>query len=397
MRKSDDLRDTIGSLIDSKKEGVYWDFKKDYYHDNKKYDLIHDVLCLANAEHHGDRYLIFGVEDGTFAIKGVKDDGVEKLTTHNITTMFRGQHFAYSRYPNISLEKMTISDKTLYVIVIKNGPLKPYYLQRDIQKSLKDSKPLRAGVIYSRVMDTNTPKNAVACPDAVEAMWKERFGLSTFQSPMERLFLYIQQPTKWIQATDKDREYHYYKDYPEFTFKFDGADRYKNHTDEWARGEIGYHYNHGNKTSIINFYYHSTMLHSTFYVGFDGGKKEMVSPTEMAVGKGKIYYHLKDSFNYKVQAFFVKKHNGKDDSKNLNISRGLKDRKGKFSFSIPVFDNESQLHTFLEYLYEKDPKKNQNSISGSGVVDPFFDDKKEEQNAIFYRLVDAFEEWKNSA
>lgn len=48
-------------LIASGKEGVYWDFKQEYSQEAKVIDLIHDIICLANADHDGDRYLIFGV------------------------------------------------------------------------------------------------------------------------------------------------------------------------------------------------------------------------------------------------------------------------------------------------------------------------------------------------
>ena len=52
----------VQDLIYIGTEGVYWDFK--LKHHLKKEVLIHDVLCLAKAEHDGARFLILGVEDG---------------------------------------------------------------------------------------------------------------------------------------------------------------------------------------------------------------------------------------------------------------------------------------------------------------------------------------------
>lgn len=51
----------IRNLINSKTEGQYWDFKREPHKDNKT--LVHDILCLSNAKHDGDRFLIIGVDD----------------------------------------------------------------------------------------------------------------------------------------------------------------------------------------------------------------------------------------------------------------------------------------------------------------------------------------------
>ena len=51
MTEQDALLATISTLINRKAEGTYWDFKHE--HHRCKADLIHDVLCLANARHTG--------------------------------------------------------------------------------------------------------------------------------------------------------------------------------------------------------------------------------------------------------------------------------------------------------------------------------------------------------
>ena len=40
-----EIRDIIERLIDQRAEGVYWDYKEQ--HHTCKYDLVHDMLCLA--------------------------------------------------------------------------------------------------------------------------------------------------------------------------------------------------------------------------------------------------------------------------------------------------------------------------------------------------------------
>ncbi len=55
------MENLIVQLIESKKEGTWWDFKRE--HHSCSLDLLHDILCLSNVIHLGDRYLIIGVSD----------------------------------------------------------------------------------------------------------------------------------------------------------------------------------------------------------------------------------------------------------------------------------------------------------------------------------------------
>ncbi|WP_224358814.1 hypothetical protein [Klebsiella grimontii] len=48
------------------------------YHQNNA-ALVHDILCMANVLHDGDRYLIFGVTDEGL-ITSVPEDGKQLLT-----------------------------------------------------------------------------------------------------------------------------------------------------------------------------------------------------------------------------------------------------------------------------------------------------------------------------
>ncbi len=40
------IQEEAPKLIALKREGAYWDFKKEWHKDNS--ELIHDILCLAN-------------------------------------------------------------------------------------------------------------------------------------------------------------------------------------------------------------------------------------------------------------------------------------------------------------------------------------------------------------
>lgn len=43
MNKSEILE-----LVLLKQEGSYWDFKREWYSPDKKADLLHDIICMAN-------------------------------------------------------------------------------------------------------------------------------------------------------------------------------------------------------------------------------------------------------------------------------------------------------------------------------------------------------------
>ena len=187
MSSQENLRETIVTLIRRRAEGTYWDFKRCHHDEN--YELIHDVLCLANANHRGDRFLIFGVNNEDFSLHSVTC-GHRRRTQASIADLFRNHasKFFQSRLPEFWLQEITLDGTFLDVLVIKDMPHKPYYLVQRIQE-------LRAHHIYTRVSDTNTPKPDAAQPHEIERMWRERFGLAL--SPLEKVQLYLDDPRSW--------------------------------------------------------------------------------------------------------------------------------------------------------------------------------------------------------
>ena len=53
----------ISQLINLKQEGRYWDFKRQWYSNNKKGDLLHDIICMANNLTDKDGLIIIGVDE----------------------------------------------------------------------------------------------------------------------------------------------------------------------------------------------------------------------------------------------------------------------------------------------------------------------------------------------
>jgi hypothetical protein len=164
------MKELIKNLVKRGKEGTWWDFKLKHHENLTK--LLHDILCLANVIHDGDRYIIIGVSKD-YKIVGVNKCNV-RYTQADILDYLKAKKFAGDNIPNILIDTILIDENEIDVITIKNERLKPYYLISDENKK---GEKLRGGVIYSRLGDTNTPVDKCANPNEVELMWRERFGL----------------------------------------------------------------------------------------------------------------------------------------------------------------------------------------------------------------------------
>ena len=200
-----DLTRIIGDLVATRKEGDHWDFKREPH--DKIGDLIKDIICLANSpQHTGDRYIIYGVDD-TGTVVGLQPDA--RRTQADIVSTLFNVGFAGGVYPDIYLEQIELQDQRLEVLVIKDRPEKPYYLQKEYNKR---GVRLNPGTVYSRVRDSNTPSDQVASSHDIERMWRERFGLD--QTPFQRVQNYLLDKDRWIETSENTW---FYSQCPEFT------------------------------------------------------------------------------------------------------------------------------------------------------------------------------------
>jgi predicted HTH transcriptional regulator len=81
------LTSEVLSNLTSQAESEFLDFKE-IYTDFKAY--IHDILCLLNSNSNSDRYIIFGVRDGSREIVGIENDpNRKKWKENNISDFIR--------------------------------------------------------------------------------------------------------------------------------------------------------------------------------------------------------------------------------------------------------------------------------------------------------------------
>lgn len=178
-------REKLGALL-SQGESECADFKEIYYLDEegrqnqeeqkkKKVDFLHDILCMANSYFPDDRYIVFGIKDSG-EIVGVSEEAFQKIQESQIIDLMRNAGLNKPLYNYVKLQKLSYGEKKLLVLRIKNVPQKPFFLEKDYGCK---QKIIRAGVVYTRNKDSNTPINQSASDDEVSLMWRERFGLDT--------------------------------------------------------------------------------------------------------------------------------------------------------------------------------------------------------------------------
>lgn len=344
----------IKRLISLKQEGSYWDFKREWYSQDKKADLLHDIICMANNLSNRDGYIIIGIdEENDYSTFSLKDD-INRKNTQQLVDFLRDKHFAGGVRPVVSVESNLFGENNLDVIVVHNSDETPFYLTDNYQSVMSNN-------IYTRVMDSNTPKNKSADISHIEMLWKKRFGL--LASPLERMKIYLHDATLWDESSDDNSiEKLYYRFSPEFTIQSVIDD-----------SKDGYQYYLFNQTDIhprwydINLYYHQTMLTSLEGLSLDGGRYFTPSPRTDGVSLTEYHnwdvtfkYFIKNSMDYIVHEFYY--HPDGDDQ---TIAHD------KFMECILVFDNENEKEKFKEFILRNWGRKEKYS---ENIWTPYFEE-----------------------
>jgi hypothetical protein len=266
------------------KESETLDFKQKFHARN--IDLLHDILCLANAYSEGDRYLVFGVTDKKQLV-GIEDDANMKSNAM-IQDLLRASKF--NRIPSVKLDSQSFDGHTVAVLVIKNRPDKPFFLVAD---KIEGNDRIRAGIIYTRIGDTNIPLQESAPEDHIELMWRERFGLGL--DPLSRLERLVEEKEKWIKVGDES--YLYHQSFPEFTIR-NGEDLNDHFVMDWTKtfpDPTAWSY-------YVEARYHTTTLRKMAFVACDGGRYRVPLPKPPETGS-KWVINL-GSLEYKIAMLY---------------------------------------------------------------------------------------------
>jgi len=285
-KDSIELNEIVEHLIGLGHEGDYWDFKEEW-HDNNA-DLLHDIICMANNLVNRDAYIIIGVEDKTFNVKGVPQKN--KKNQQDLIDFLKGKKFAGSVRPTIYVKTIVVTDKSIDVIIIKNTSTTPYYLMESYSSpknrgGKSNDCTVRAAHIYTRVGDVNTAKTETADEEKRLYLWKKRFGIDLI--PLEKTRFLLKQTKDWLPAgTDGTHSTDVYsckntwynKNNPEFTilYEIDESRFNKGRIDKieqdlfWMQKLVRPLHNAYIYKIIVK--YHSTIMFSTLAVFADGNR-----------------------------------------------------------------------------------------------------------------------------
>ena len=109
----------MGNLFSG--ESVQIEYKVEVPGKSEKY--MKTVVAFANG--HGGR-LVFGVDDKTLEVVGMDQDRI--FQTIDAITNAISDSCEPKIYPDVSLK--TIDDRTIIVVEIHPGPMRPYYIKR---------------------------------------------------------------------------------------------------------------------------------------------------------------------------------------------------------------------------------------------------------------------------
>lgn len=275
----------------SQEESESLDFKRQF-HENKV-ELLHDIICLANAYIEADRHLVFGVADDKNVL-GVQGDCNRKKNA-DIQDLLRQSNF--NRIPTVRLETIKYHPSIeVDILTIRNRPDKPFFLVKD--KRFRD-KTIRAGVIYTRLGDTNTPLQETASDDQIELMWRERFGLGL--SPLERMKLLLDDFNGWVSVNEDTQLYH--QQFPEFTVR-QGKLINENFREPWSERFP----NISACSFEVELRYFETIIHQETFVMCDGGRYQIPLPEFDILESEREFYIQANSMAYKIAKIYSQYH-----------------------------------------------------------------------------------------
>ena len=326
-----ELYKEINELIKMRKEGLYWDFKKEWYHKEKDSDMLIDIICMANNKVDRDAYIIIGVDESdNYRICDVADDE-NRRNTQQLTDFLSGKEFAGDSTPNVTVETIRIQDASIDVIVVKNSLNAPYYLQ-------KRFKQVASGNIYVRLENSNSPRDRAADYSDVEYLWRKHFG--TFLSPEEKVKRYLQRPADWSCSSSSVGSRWYYNYFPEFTIEL---------TRELAGNTSLAYYLLNQLNPVISprwgeitIRYNQEILDKIQAVGLDNGKCYTAAPSSGGFSflnnpfcDITYNYFVKDDIPYLVHQFYKR-----DNSYDISFA------KKKYESCILMFNSEDEREEF---------------------------------------------------
>ena len=368
-----DLTETVKDLIAARREGDHWDFKRDPH--AKPGHLIKDIICLANSPRHtGDRYIIYGVDD-TGTVVGIQS--APRRTQADILNTLANAGFAGGVYPDVYLQQIDLQGPQIAVLVIKDRPEKPYYLQRAYNK---DGVRLNPGTVYSRVRDSNTPSDQVAPSHDIERMWRERFGLD--QTPFQRVQKYLLNKDSWVETSE---HVWFHSQWPEFTISpTEEEARPVRAGENWVRAAM----NPSAFVLPLRIRFHQTVLARVDCILYDEmGAITPVPSTHVVCGNNRWFFSLcAGTLEFRILQFLT----GREREHLLRD--GLSDGRG-LSVPVIIFRSHVERRAFIEELKRNPVTVEEHHDRIFSKNDPVISEQDRKIIAFSNAVIERFVEW----
>ncbi|PNH21628.1 hypothetical protein CAL30_05220 [Megasphaera hutchinsoni] len=353
--KRQELIELLFKCLETKREDDFFDMKLKWH--ERIDDLIKDIICFSNTVHDRDCYIFFGINDD-FEIIGLNNTEITKQA--DIVDTMSKLHFSGSERPSFEVNTISVNDKEIDVLVIFNNNKTPIFLEKPYGK-------MKAGCIYSREKDRNTPDNGNATFSQIEALWRKRFGL--IKSKKDFLFSLLNNKNDWNEI------------YPEFYNVFMPEYRVKviEEDDNRDRDEF-YSYAMNNPSTSyyqIELMYNSNKLDNFQGVYLDSGRL-FIPTARWGFIKDKMYpmetvcsykYYIENSEEFKLLKFFYDPTNHEQKyafSKILEIFLVFESVNEQVNFENYVEDNAEYLDKIYsaqkQYGYLEAPKGSPNYL-----------------------------------
>ena len=287
IQRSDPLYNEILHLLSLGHEGGYWDFKSDYPETHA--EKLHDIICMANNLENRNAYLIYGADDDG-NVSGIENTKFSsRLDTKSLVEFLRTKNFAGGHVPRVDVKTMETQGHDLDIVTIYNSSFTPFYLGEDFGKDYDLKKRLRAGNIYVRTENINTPMDKTAGFGHTEYLWRKRFGLDV--TPFERFKLLLHDLDNWSDVKWGTQNHSYHKLHPEYQIvQGDSCESYEQLRFFYDNERMFY--------SPLYLRYLSTTLYETNFYFMDEGRCVIPQPQRKALfGKFLYYFFLLNSID----------------------------------------------------------------------------------------------------
>lgn len=177
------IEEYISSLIQTQQENEFVDFKQFYYHDDKKYDLIKDIVSFSNESTSVDKYIVFGVANGTWEVVGINLPKMPDVSNINDLLHMYVEPFIYVEVGQIKYNDMDLG----YIRIPVDRADRPYVIKKEYSKHGKIH--LRCGEIYVR----KNANNFIATRRDLDHIYKNNgsFQISIFESIVDIGFVQV--------------------------------------------------------------------------------------------------------------------------------------------------------------------------------------------------------------